>query len=102
MVISYFVLVWYTLAAYIDAHPQDVFNRVVSGSSDIWLIVMQVIFILVQILLVTLFLSDIIPANVISVEITVIELLSPIFVMVLLLYYQCKLSGSSLARTSHG
>ena len=39
MVISYFVLVWYTLAAYIDAHPQDVFNRVVSGSSDIWLIV---------------------------------------------------------------
>ena len=101
MVISYFVLVWCTLAAYIDAHPQDVFNRVVSGSSDTWLIVVQAIFVVLQILLVTLFLCGIIPASVIAIEITIIELLSPIFVIVLLLYYNCKLSGSSLMRTSH-
>ena len=47
MVVTYFVLVWQTLAAYIDAHPQDVFNRVVSGSSDAWLIVVQSVFALV-------------------------------------------------------
>ena len=101
MVVTYFVLVWQTLAAYIDAHPQDVFNRVVSGSSDAWLIVIQSVFVLIQILLVTLYLQGLIPARVIATEITTIELLSPILVVVLILYYQCKLSGSPLLRSSH-
>ena len=101
MVISYFVLVWQTLAAYIDAHPQDVFNRVASGSTDAWLIVIQSVFVLIQIGLVTLYLKEIIPAQVIAIEITTIELLSPVLVVVLILYYQCKLSGSPLLRSSH-
>jgi len=87
MVITYFVLVWQTLAAYIDAHPQDVFNRVVSGSSDAWLIVIQSVFVLIQVLLVTLYLKELIPASVLAIEITTIELLSPILVVVLILYY---------------
>jgi len=37
--------------------------------------------------LVTLYLKELIPAGVIAVEITTIELLSPILVVVLLLYY---------------
>ena len=87
ILIAYFLLVWQTLAAYIDAHPQDVFNRVVSGSSDAWLIVVQSVFVVAQILLVTLYLKELIPASVIAIEITTIELLSPILVVVLILYY---------------
>ena len=54
----------------------------------------------VQIVLITLYLAGVINALTILVELTTIELVFPICVVFLLMYYQCKFSGVPQSRYS--
>ena len=58
------------------------------------------ILLILQILLVTLYLAGAITATTIVIELQSIELMLPIIVIVLILYYQCKFSGVPQQRYS--
>jgi len=58
------------------------------------------IFLFIQISFFTLYLSGVFQATVILREFLIINLLSPVVVTVIILYYECKLSGTPQSRFS--
>ena len=55
---------------------------------------------LIQVVLVTLYLAGVITANTILIELTTIDLIIPVCVVVIIMYYSCKFSGVPQARYS--
>ena len=97
---AYLALCWLCFSNYIDSHSQDLNTRMskVNGTLVFRFIVYAML--VVQIVLITLYLAGVINALTILVELTTIELVFPICVVMLLMYYQCKFSGVPQSRYS--
>ena len=93
VLITYLALCWLCFSAYIDSHIQSLNERVSRIEGRIVFLSIVSLLLIVQIILVTLYLADAITATTILRELQSIELMFPIVVIVLILYYQCKFSG---------
>ena len=100
VLISYLALCWLCFSAYVDSHIQSLNERVSRIEGRIVFLSIVVLLLIVQVILVTLYMANAITATTILLELQSIELMFPIVVIVLILYYQCKFSGVPQQRYS--
>ena len=100
VLISYLALCWLCFSAYVDSHIQSLNERVSRIEGRIVFLSIVALLLIIQVILVTLYMADTITATTILLELQSIELMFPIVVIVLILYYQCKFSGVPQQRYS--
>ena len=100
VLIAYLALCWLCFSVYIDSHSQGMNDKVSQSNGRIMFLSVVSILMIVQVILVTLYLAGAITAKFILIELQSIELMFPIIVIVLILYYQCKFSGVPQQRYS--
>ena len=100
VLITYLALCWLCFSVYIDSHSEGLNSRVSRIEGRIIFLSIVSLLIIIQVLLVTLYLAGAITASTILRELQSIELILPIVVIVLILYYQCKFSGVPQQRYS--
>lgn len=93
VLVTYLALCWLYFSSYIDAHEQALAEEQRRSDGYLKFRVIVSLLILLQILLVTIYMAGAFDAALILGELTLLELVSPITMILLVLYYQCKYSG---------